>query len=248
MNVIGIIPARFASSRFPGKMLAKIHGKTMIRHVYEQCLKATLLNTIVIATDDNKIKTECESFGAEVIMTSPEHPSGTDRCFEAIQKINQQYDFIVNIQGDEPFIRPEQIDMLVSGLKSKTELSTLIKKIDNNEILFSVGNVKVTFNTNNEALYFSRSVIPFLRNFPKEEWLNNHNFYEHVGLYAYRTDILKLICKLQPSKLELAESLEQLRWLENGYKIDLQETPYDSFCIETPEDLIAAEKIFQNTL
>ncbi|MBC7389467.1 MAG: 3-deoxy-manno-octulosonate cytidylyltransferase [Opitutaceae bacterium] len=248
MNVIGIIPARFASSRFPGKMLAEIHGKTMLRRVYEQCLKSKLLNRVIIATDDERIRANCELFSAEVIMTSQDHPSGTDRCYEAFQKINQPYDFIINIQGDEPFIRPEQIDMLISGLKSNTELSTLIKKIDNNEILFGVGNVKVTFNTKNEALYFSRSVIPFLRNFSKDEWLENHDYYEHVGLYAYRADILKLISTLQTSKLEVAESLEQLRWLENGYKIEVLETPYDSFCVETPEDLITAEKLFQQLL
>ena len=248
MNVIGIIPARFASSRFPGKMLAEIHGKTMLRRVYEQCLKAKLLNRVIIATDDDRIKIECESFGAKVVITSHDHPSGTDRCYEAFQKINQPFDFIINIQGDEPFIKPEQIDMLIAGLKAKTELSTLIKRIDNNEILFNIGNVKVTFNTKNEALYFSRSVIPFLRNYQKEEWLERHDFYEHVGLYAYRYDILKLISTLHPSRLELSESLEQLRWLENGFKIEVLETPYNSFCVETPEDLITAEKLFQKSL
>jgi len=248
MKYLGIIPARYASTRFPGKMLAKIHGKTMIRHVYEQCLKSLTLSKVIIATDDERIKEECESFGAQVLMTVPEHPSGTDRCFEAYTKLKEEFDFIINIQGDEPFIKPEQIDMLISGLNDKTELSTLIKKIDNNSILFNVGNVKVTFNNKMEALYFSRHPIPYLRGIEEQTWLEKHSFFEHVGLYAYRADILKSITLLEPSSLETAESLEQLRWMENGYKIKLVETNWDSFCVETPEDLIIAESLIQTTI
>jgi 3-deoxy-manno-octulosonate cytidylyltransferase (CMP-KDO synthetase) len=244
MKILGIIPARYSSSRFPGKMLADINGKTMIKRVYEQCCKSKSLNEIIIATDDVRIKSECESFGANVLMTKPEHPSGTDRCFEAYTLVNEKFDFVVNIQGDEPFIKPEQIDNLISSLSPETELSTLIKKIEDETILWNTGNVKVTFNTKMEALYFSRQVIPFIRGIAQTEWLKANDFYEHVGLYAYRTDILKEICKLPTSNLENAESLEQLRWLENGYKIKLQPTEWDSFCIETPEDLKIAIETF----
>ena len=237
MKIIGIIPARFSSSRFPGKMLADINGKTMIKRVYEQCSKSEHLSEIIIATDDARIKSECESFGANVIMTKPEHPSGTDRCYEAYTILNKKYDFVLNIQGDEPFIKPEQIDNLISNLNLETELSTLIKKIEDESILWNTGNVKVAFNTKMEALYFSRQVIPFVRGIEQKDWMKSFDFYEHVGLYAYRTDVLEEICKLKTSTLEDAESLEQLRWLENGYKIKLQPTKWDSFCIETPEDL-----------
>jgi len=240
MKILGIIPARYASSRFPGKMLADIKGKSMVRRVYEQCSKAKSLDSIIIATDDIRIKAECESFGAKVIMTKPEHPSGTDRCYEAYSYLNEEFDFVMNIQGDEPFIKPEQIDTLSSSLTIDTELSTLIKKIEEESILWNTGNVKVTFNKNMEALYFSRQVIPFIRGIENNKWINSHDFFEHVGLYAYRTDILKQICELSTSSLEDAESLEQLRWMENGYKIKLQPTEWDSFCIETPEDIVIA--------
>lgn len=244
MKIVGIIPARYSSSRFPGKMLADINGKTMIKRVYEQCCKSASLNEIIIATDDERIKSECESFGATVLMTKAEHPSGTDRCYEAYMNLNKKYDFVVNIQGDEPFIKPEQIDNLISSLTPETELSTLIKKIEDETILWNTGNVKVTFNTKMEALYFSRQVIPYIRGIDQTKWMNSYDFYEHVGLYAYRTDILQEICNLTTSSLENAESLEQLRWLENGFKIKLQPTEWDSFCIETPEDLkIALETL-----
>lgn len=240
MKILGIIPARYASSRFPGKMLADIQGKSMVRRVYEQCTKAKSLAKIIVATDDERIKKECESFGAEVVMTKPEHPSGTDRCHEAYTLLNEKYDFVINVQGDEPFIKPEQIDTLSSSLAIDTELSTLIKKIEEESILWNTGNVKVTFNKKMEALYFSRQVIPFLRGIENKDWLKSHDFFEHVGLYAYRTDVLEKICELNTSDLENAESLEQLRWLENGYKIKLQTTEWDSFCIETPEDIAIA--------
>jgi 3-deoxy-manno-octulosonate cytidylyltransferase (CMP-KDO synthetase) len=244
MNILGIIPARYASSRFPGKMLVDIQGKSMVQRVFEQCLQAKSLAKVIVATDDTRIKAACEAFGATVVMTKPEQPSGTDRCFEAYQQLGEPYDFVINIQGDEPFIKPEQIDTLASSLNADTELSTLIKKIDNEDILWNPGNVKVTFNIQMEALYFSRQVIPHMRGIPEEDWMKAFNFHEHVGLYAYRTDILEEICQLPPSSLEVAESLEQLRWLENGYKIKLQPTEWDSFCIETPEDLQTALRLF----
>lgn len=237
MKILGIIPARFASTRFPGKVLADINGKTMIRRVFEQTMKSSSINKVIIATDDEKVKKEAESFGADVVLTKPEHPSGTDRCYEAYSKLGEKFDFIVNIQGDEPFIKPEQIDTLTGCLFQDSELATLIKKIDSIDILSNPGNVKVVFNTQMEALYFSRHAIPYLRGVVEAEWLGKQDFYEHVGLYAYRTDILKKICSLPPSNLETAESLEQLRWLESGFKIKVQPTEWDSYCIETPEDL-----------
>lgn len=237
MKILGIIPARFASTRFPGKVLADINGKTMIRRVYEQTTKSSTLHKVIVATDDERVKEEAESFGAQVVLTKPEHPSGTDRCYEAYLKLDEKYDFIVNVQGDEPFIKPEQIDTLTGCLSQDSELATLIKKIDSIDILSNPGNVKVVFNTQKEALYFSRHPIPYLRGVAENEWLDRQDFYEHVGLYAYRADILKKICSLPTSNLETAESLEQLRWLENGFKIKVQPTEWDSYCIETPEDL-----------
>ncbi len=237
VKILGIIPARFASTRFPGKVLADIRGKTMIQRVYEQASLATSLTKVIVATDDARVEEEAAKFGAKVIMTKTDHPSGTDRCQEAYQKMGEEFDFVINIQGDEPFIKPEQIDALSSCLSKDSELATLIKKIDTEDILWNTGNVKVVFNTHMEALYFSRQTIPFLRGVDKKEWLNRFPFYEHVGLYAYRVDILEKVCALPPSHLEEAESLEQLRWLENGFKIKVQPTEWDSYCIETPEDL-----------
>jgi len=246
VKIVGIIPARYASTRFPGKVLADIHGKTMIRRVYEQATQAQKLDRIVIATDDERVKAEAESFGAEVVMTKAVHPSGTDRCFEAYGQLSEHYDFVINIQGDEPFIKPEQIDNLAACLHPEAELATLIKKIESDQILFNTGNVKVVFNVQMEALYFSRQPIPYLRGHEEKEWLNKADYYEHVGLYAYRADILKNVCQLPLSPLEKAESLEQLRWLENGFKIKVQTTEWDSYCIETPEDLQNILQIIHN--
>lgn len=246
MKIVGIIPARFASTRFPGKVLADIQGKTMIQRVFEQTSKARTLDKIVIATDDERVRAEALRFGAEVVITKAEHPSGTDRCFEAYEKLGADYDFVINIQGDEPFIKPEQIDNLASCLHPKAELATLIKKIETEEILFNIGNVKVVFNKEMEALYFSRQPIPYLRGVAEKDWLKSSYYYEHVGLYAYRSDILKQVCQLPPSDLEKAESLEQLRWLENGFKIKVQTTEWDSYCIETPEDLQNILQIIHN--
>jgi 3-deoxy-manno-octulosonate cytidylyltransferase (CMP-KDO synthetase) len=237
MTILGIIPARYASTRFPAKPLVDIKGKSMIRRVYEQASKASALTKVVVATDHEKIFHHVEAFG-EVIMTNPEHISGTDRCFEALQKLKKEYDYVINIQGDEPFILPEQINLLASCLKSSdTELATLVKKITDKESLFNPNTPKVIFNKNNEAIYFSRQTIPYLRGIPPEEWLNKKDFYKHIGIYAYRTDILKKITMLKASDLEKAESLEQLRWLENGFKIKIAITEYESIGIDTPEDL-----------
>ncbi len=237
MTILGIIPARYASTRFPGKMLADIAGKTMVQRVYEQTIQSQLLSKVIVATDDVRIFEHVQSFGGEVVMTQPEHPSGTDRCYEALQKTSQSFDFVINIQGDEPFIQPQQIDTLASVLTPDTELATLIKTIDDYRTLTDIGEAHVVINTRQEAIYFSRSVIPFIRSEAPENWLQKHTFYKHVGLYAYRSDILTQVTKLPVSALEQAESLEQLRWIENGYRIKVAFTDLESVCIETPEDL-----------
>jgi 3-deoxy-manno-octulosonate cytidylyltransferase (CMP-KDO synthetase) len=237
MNIIGIIPARYASTRFPAKALADIEGKTMIQRVYEQALKSKLLLKVVVATDNELILKHVEGFGGTAIMTSEKHQSGTDRCYEVLEKIGFGYDFVINIQGDEPFIQPEQIDILVNCLEKGTELATLVKKIDDNETLFNTNTPKVIFNTRQEAIYFSRNTIPFFRGVDEKDWLKHHDFYKHLGIYAYRADILEKITQLPPSNLENAEKLEQLRWLENGFRIKIAITEFDSFGIDTPEDL-----------
>jgi 3-deoxy-manno-octulosonate cytidylyltransferase (CMP-KDO synthetase) len=237
MKILGIIPARYASTRFPAKALADIKGKSMVRRVYEQASKAASLSKVVVATDHEKIFDHVKTFG-EVVMTSAAHESGTDRCFEALQQLKGDYDYVINIQGDEPYIKPEQIDLLASCLvSSDVELATLVKKIADKETLFNPNTPKVIFNKEKEAIYFSRQTIPYLRGIPSDEWLEKKDFYKHIGIYAYRTDILKKITQFKISDLEKAEALEQLRWLENGLKIKIAVTEYESIGIDTPEDL-----------
>lgn len=245
MKILGIIPARLASTRFPEKVLVDIGGKSMVQRVYEQARKAKSLERVVVATDHDKIFNHVQSFGGEVYMTSPDHPSGTDRCMEALQKQDWPYDYVINIQGDEPFIMPEQIDELAALLDYKVHLATLVTQVKDPELLFSPNIMKVVFNHKHEALYFSRECIPYIRGAAKEEWLKRHTFYKHVCMYAYRTDILEEITELPPSSLEQAESLEQLRWLENGYTIKVGVTEYESISIDTPDDLERAKKVMQ---
>lgn len=237
MNILGIIPARYASTRFPAKPLVEIGGKSMIRRVYEQAEKARLLSNVVVATDNNEIFNHVKTFGGNVVMTKEEHPSGTDRCFEALEKTSGDFDFVINIQGDEPFIHPEQIDLLASALNKETELATLVKKIEDQETLFNPNTPKVIFNKNKEAIYFSRQTIPYIRGAEPEQWLSKAEFYKHIGIYAYRADILKAITSLETGSLEKSESLEQLRWLENGFKIKVEITTYESVGIDVPSDL-----------
>ena len=237
MNILGIIPARYASTRFPAKALADINGKSMIQRVYEQASKSSSLKKIIVATDHALIFDHVKKFQGEVVMTSESHQSGTDRCFEALQKTDGSFDYVINIQGDEPFIQPDQIDLLASCLDEKAELATLVKKITDQETLFNPDTPKVIFNKNKEAVYFSRQTIPHLRGVKNEDWLHHHEFYKHIGIYAYRTDILSKITLLPVSTLEKAEALEQLRWIENGYKIKIAITEYESYGIDTPEDL-----------
>jgi 3-deoxy-manno-octulosonate cytidylyltransferase (CMP-KDO synthetase) len=237
MKILGVIPARYASTRFPGKPLADIAGKSMIERVYRQVMKSTLLSRVLVATDHPAIFNHVKSFGGKVFMTSESHPSGTDRCFETLASQEEKFDYVINIQGDEPFIAPEQIDLLARLLDEKTELATLIKKIEQTEELFNPNVVKVVKDDFNEAIYFSRSPIPHVRNRPQQEWLSHHSFFKHIGMYAYRHDILTRITKLEISSLERTESLEQLRWIENGYSIKVAETTQETMGIDTPEDL-----------
>ncbi len=240
MKFIGIIPARYASTRFPGKPLVNINGKTMIQRVYEQSKKT--LEVVYVATDDQRIVEEVNRFGGNVVTTSENHQSGTDRLAEAIELIqndlNQKFDVVVNIQGDEPFIQPEQIEEIKSCFNDQTtEIATLVKAIESSEDIFNENKPKVVLDKNMNAIYFSRSPIPFLRNTKKSDWLNHHTFYRHIGMYAYKTEILQKLTKIKRSSLEIAESLEQLRWIENGYKIKTGKTNFDSFGVDTPEDL-----------
>ena len=236
---VAIIPARFASTRFPGKPLVDIGGKTMIQRVYEQVSKA--LSDVYVATDHSRIYDAVQAFGGKVIMTSDQHRSGTDRCYEAYLKLNEYFDVIINIQGDEPFIQPEQITELKKCFEdSETQIATLAKKINENEgweVLNNPNCPKLVVNKNNEALYFSRSVIPYKRGAEAQNWISLHPYLKHIGIYAYLADVLREITLLEQSPLELMESLEQLRWLENGYKIKLGYTNVESIGIDTPEDL-----------
>lgn len=237
MNILGVIPARYASTRFPGKPLADIGGKSMVRRVYEQVEKSKKVNHVIVATDTVEIYDHVIAFGGEACMTKNNHPTGTDRCYEAFANQTERFDYVINIQGDEPFIQPDQVDLLASLLNGETEIATLVKKIENPDDLFNPGEVKVVMDKNHNALYFSRAAIPYLRNVAMDKWFSSHPFYKHVGLYAFRGDILKQVTALPVSSLENAESLEQLRWMENGYRIAVAETTTESLCIETPDDL-----------
>jgi 3-deoxy-manno-octulosonate cytidylyltransferase (CMP-KDO synthetase) len=236
---IGIIPARYASTRFPGKPLTLIHNKPMIQHVYERC-KESCLDDIFVATDDERIKNTVENFGGKAIMTSSQHASGTDRCAEATQIINLVgNDYVVNIQGDEPFIRKDAINILVKLLDNKkVQIATLAKPITAEEELNNPNKVKVVFTNSNQALYFSRSPIPYKQYRQSMPCLfTPHTAYKHIGIYAYRNEILQQITKLPVSELEETERLEQLRWLENDFSIHISVYHHESIAIDTPEDL-----------
>lgn len=243
MKFIGIIPARYQSTRFPGKPLVEIKGKPMIQWVYENASKA--LDYVCVATDDDRIFTEVKKFG-NVVKTLPTHQSGTDRVAEAALKISatQNFDVVVNIQGDEPFVKPQQIELIKKCFEGKTDIATLVKKIDSTEELFNPNRPKVVLDQNANALYFSRSPIPYVRGKKDAEWATQHSFWAHIGMYAFKADVLQKLTLLEHGKLELAESLEQLRWLENGYKIRTAETNYQTIGIDTPEDLEKALQLF----
>ena len=245
MKYIGIIPARYASTRFPGKPLAELMGKPMIQWVYERV--TGLLDRVMVATDDERILNAVQAWGGEALLTSPDHPSGTDRCLEAYLKLMEDYDVIINIQGDEPFIHPSQIELLKAAFQNPaTQIATLVKPFssaDDFETLFNPNTPKVILNTKGQAIYFSRSIIPYIRGKHHQEWLKSQVFYKHIGIYAYLPKVLEEITSLPPSILEKAESLEQLRWIENGYRIQTMITHEDTIGIDTPEDLERAVKI-----
>jgi len=247
LRFVAIIPARFASTRFPGKPLAMLGEKTIIQHVYEQVTK--VIFDVFVATDDDRIFREVEKFGGKAIMTSDQHKSGTDRCYEAFTKLDEYFDVVINVQGDEPFIQPEQIELLRNCFGDEnTDIATLIKKIDteNSEaVLFNPNSPKVVTDKNGFAMYFSRSTIPYMRGVDTKEWAEKHDFYKHIGIYAYRSEILRELTSLPPSVLEIAESLEQLRWLENGYRIKTAITGTETIGIDTPEDLEKAKLLLQ---
>ncbi|MFC5283946.1 3-deoxy-manno-octulosonate cytidylyltransferase [Pedobacter alpinus] len=237
MKILGIIPARFASTRFPGKPLIDLAGKSMIQRVYEQAKKATSLSDVVVATDDEQIFEAVKAFKGNVILTSSKHLSGTDRCAEVANKMTG-YDAIINIQGDEPLIDPSQINLLANCFNDiSTDLATLVKKIETQEELFNYNTPKVIINKNFDAIYFSRQVIPYLKNIEPKDYLNNHKFYKHIGIYGYRTSTLGIISSMEIGDLEKSEMLEQLRWIENGCKIKVAVTRNESLAIDVPEDI-----------
>ena len=248
MKSLAIIPARYASTRFPAKPLATLGGKLIIQRVYEQVKRA--VEDVVVATDDDRIMAAVESFGGRAVMTSTEHRSGTDRCYEALQKVGGDYDIVINVQGDEPFIQPEQIRSLVACFEDEaTDIATLVKPFteeDGIEALENPNSPKVVISRDMKAIYFSRSVIPYVREVERTEWLAKHTFYKHIGMYAFRAKTLGEITALAQSSLELSEKLEQLRWLENGYRIGVGITNIETIGIDTPEDLRCAE-IFLST-
>ena len=245
MKFIGLIPARYASTRFPGKPLALLAGKPVIQHVYEQAVK--VLDAVYVATDDERIYNKVLEFGGKAVMTSTEHHSGTDRIEEALEKVGGDFDVVVNIQGDEPFIAQSQIETLCHCFEDEvTQIATLGKPFECIKAVESPNSPKIVVDNRGYAMYFSRSVIPFVRGVEKQEWLKKYPFLKHLGIYAYRTEVLKAITRLPQSSLELAESLEQLRWLENGYRIKVGITNVETVGIDTPEDLQRAEDFIRN--
>ena len=245
MKFMAIIPARYASTRFPGKPLAVLGGKTVIQRVYEQV--SSLLDEVYVATDDERIFQAVEAFGGRAVMTRTDHKSGTDRIEEAAEKIGSQADVIINVQGDEPFIQPSQIKTLMQLFDApETQIGTLGKRFDNIEGVENPNSPKIVTDNRGFALYFSRSPIPFVRGKERSEWLANYPFLKHLGIYAYRREVLREVTQLPQGNLEKAESLEQLRWLENGYRIRVGLTDVETVGIDTPEDLKRAEEFLNS--
>ena len=248
MKVLAIIPARYASTRFPAKPLALLGGQPIVQRVYEQVSK--VVERVVVATDDERIYDAVISFGGEVVMTSPNHKSGTDRCAEAYEKLGYEANIIINVQGDEPFVAPEQIEALIGCFDSEEiDIATLVKPFSAEggiEALENPNSPKVVINEEGEAIYFSRSIVPYLRGVERSEWLKHHTFYKHIGIYAFRAKALNEVTALEQTPLEKAESLEQLRWLESGYKIRVGITDIETIGIDTPEDLERAEQYLRS--
>lgn len=249
MNFIAIIPARYASTRFEGKPLVDIFGEPMVVRVYRRA--SEVFSHVVVATDNDMIKNRAKEFGCEVVMTSESHPSGTDRCCEALKKaeefFNMEFDVVVNIQGDEPFIHIEQLEQIKKAFEdSSIDIATLIKPFGEGEDIFNTNTPKVAISKTGRALYFSRSVIPYIRGKELSSWQSEHQFYKHIGLYAYRSEVLREITALPQGILEKCESLEQLRWLENGYQIKCEMTRQESYAIDTPADLEQVLERYKN--
>ncbi|MGN0007536.1 MAG: 3-deoxy-manno-octulosonate cytidylyltransferase [Alistipes sp.] len=247
MRYIAIIPARYASTRFPAKPLAILGGKPVIQRVYEQV--AGVMDETVVATDDSRIYRAVTDFGGRAEMTSTDHRSGTDRCWEAYCKHGGDYDIVVNVQGDEPFIQRSQLEAIKRCFDNPaTDIATLVKPFSAEDGLAALENPnspKVVLDKEGRAIYFSRSVIPYLRGVDKSEWLSRHTFYKHIGIYAFRTDILRQVTSLPQSTLEKAESLEQLRWIENSYRIGVGISDIETIGIDTPDDLARAEQFLK---
>ncbi len=241
---MAIIPARYASTRFPGKPLAVLGGKTVIQRVYEQV--SSVLSEVYVATDDERIYQCVESFGGRAVMTRTDHKSGTDRIQEAVEKIGTDADVIINVQGDEPFIQPSQVETLMHLFDaSETQIGTLGKPFESLEAVENPNSPKIVTDVRGFALYFSRSIIPFIRGVERADWFGQYPFLKHLGIYAYRRNVLAEVTQLPQSSLEKAESLEQLRWLQNGYRIRVGLTDVETIGIDTPEDLQRAEQFLQ---
>ena len=247
MKFIGIIPARYASTRFPGKPLALLGGKPVIQHVYEKV--AAVLEAAYVATDDERIYDVVKSFGGQVVMTRTDHKSGTDRIEEAIEKIGGEWDVVVNVQGDEPFVAKSQFDTICHCFDDPTtQIATLGKPFESMEAVQNPNSPKIVVDNMGFAMYFSRSVIPYVRGKEKSSWLTHYPFLKHLGIYAYRKDVLRQVTQLPQSSLEIAESLEQLRWLQNGFKIKVGTTDVETVGIDTPQDLERAEEFLKTQL
>ncbi len=246
MKVLIVIPSRYGSSRFEGKPLIDIHGKSLVQRTYLQAAKANIDARVVVATDDERIYNHVQTFG-ECVYTAAHHISGTDRCFEVAEKLNEDFEILINLQGDEPFILPKQIEALADAfLDPSIHIATLKKGIRTSEDLFNSNMVKVVCGANEEGIYFSRQAIPHLRGVAPDEWVNHFNYFRHVGMYAFKKEIIIDLKALSPGKLEVAESLEQLRWLENGYKIKVLTTDFVSPAIDTPADLVSVENFLKS--
>lgn len=247
MKFIGIIPARYASTRFPGKPLALLGGKPVIQHVYEKV--AAVLEAAYVATDDERIYDVVKSFGGQVVMTRTDHKSGTDRIEEAIEKIGGEWDVVVNVQGDEPFVAKSQLDTICHCFDDPTtQIATLGKPFESMEAVQNPNSPKIVVDNMGFAMYFSRSVIPYVRGKEMSSWLTHYPFMKHLGIYAYRKDVLRQVTQLPQSSLEIAESLEQLRWLQNGFKIKVGTTDVETVGIDTPQDLERAEEFLKAQL
>lgn len=248
MKTLGIIPARFASTRFPGKPLALLGGKPLIQWVWERAQSANSLDALAVATDEEEIARAVRAFGGQALLTRCDHLSGTDRCGEALSQLGaDEFEWVLNIQGDEPFVDPAAIDQAVAMLKSPLapDIVTLARPIRDAEALHNPNVVKVALAQNDRALYFSRWPLPFFRGLEKDRWLHEFPYLQHIGLYGFRSSVLMKLSSLLPSPLEMAESLEQLRWLENGYSIAVAVGEYESLGVDTPEDLARAERELQ---